>query len=177
MPKTRVQKQEMIAGVERRLDAMHGVVFANFSGCTVHQLEELRAAARKENCEYLVVKKTLFNRAVAAKEIPPEAVATDGALSVLFGFADALAPAKIAKAFVKANERFQVLGGLMRDRATILALSAAEVRQLGDLPSREELIARAVGSIAAPLRGLVGVLSGNHRQFVQVLNAIRESKA
>lgn len=177
MPMTKAQKQAVVEGVADRIGKMQIAVFADFTGCTMQQLEELRTQARKEQCEYLVVKKTLFARAAASHEIAANAVATEGALSVLFGFADVVAPAKLAKAFAKAHEAFTVVGGLMRERGVVAALDAGAVRQLGDLPSRDELIAKAVGSIAAPLRGLVGVLQGNHRNLVGVLNAIRESKA
>lgn len=166
----------MIAGMEERLEKMQGAVFADFTGCDVHALEELRIAARQNGCEYLVVKKTLFNRAVTARNMPADAMRIDGALSVLFGFSDAVAPAKLAKTFAKAHDAFKVLGGFMREQGAMTAVDVAGVRTLGDLPSRNELIAKAVGSIAAPLRGLVGVLQGNHRNLVGVLAAIQRQR-
>lgn len=177
MAKTKTQKQETVAGIVDRLSRTTGVVFADFSGLKVAELEELRRNARAVNCEYLVVKKTLFRRAASDRNVPVTAVPESGSLSVLFGFSDPVAPAKLAKTFAKAHAALKLLGGLMREGAGVRALATAEVAALGDLPSRDELIARAVGSIAAPLRGFVGALAGNLRNLVGVLSAIQKAKS
>ena len=65
LPKTKAQKLETVTALVDRLDRMQGAVFADFSGVKINELEELRRSARVGGCEYLVVKKTLFRRAVA----------------------------------------------------------------------------------------------------------------
>ncbi|MBI4434533.1 50S ribosomal protein L10 [Candidatus Uhrbacteria bacterium] len=177
MAKTKVQKQATVTGIADRLQRMAGAVFTDFAGLKVAELEELRRNARAANCEYLVVKKSLFRRAASDRGIGADAVGATGNLSVLFGFSDAVAPAKIAKQFAKAHAAFKVLSGLIREELGIRPLAGVEVITLGDLPSREELIARAVGSIAAPLRGMVGVLQGNLRNLVGVLNALQQQRS
>ncbi len=177
MAKTKVQKQETVTGIADRLQRMAGAVFTDFAGLKVAELEELRRNARAANCEYLVVKRTLFRRAASDRGIGADVGGATGNLSVLFGFADPVAPAKIAKQFAKVHAALKVLGGLIREELGIRPLAQAEVAVLGDLPSREELIARAVGSIAAPLRGIVGVLQGNLRNLVGVLSAVQKTKA
>jgi large subunit ribosomal protein L10 len=177
MAKSKVQKQETVAGITDRLSRTAGAVFADFSGLKVAELEELRRNARATGCEYLVVKKTLFRRAAADRNVPVAAVPESGSLSVLFGFADPIAPAKLAKTFAKAHAALKVLGGLIREELGIRSLGQKEVVALGDLPSVDELRARLVGSLASPLRGMVGVMQGNLRSLVQVLNAVREMKA
>lgn len=177
MAKTKVQKQETVAGIADRLDRTAGVVFADFSGLKVAELEELRRNARGVGCEYLVVKKTLFRRAAADRGVPATAVPESGSLSVLFGFSDPIAPAKLAKTFAKAHAALKVLGGLIREELGIRSLEAKETAALGDLPSVDELRARLVGSLASPLRGLVGVMQGNLRNLVGVLSAIQKVKS
>lgn len=176
MAKTKVQKAAMASGMSDRIQRMAGAVFADFGGLKVRELEELRTNARATGCEYLVVKKTLFRRALTEQGAPTDATDVLGNLSVLFGFSDPVAPAKLFKQFAKAHAALKVLGGLIREQGSVRALATAEVAALGDLPSREQLIARAVGSIAAPLRGIMGVLQGNLRSLVDVLSAIQGAK-
>ncbi len=177
MAKTKGQKQAMASGMGDRLHRMVGAVFADFGGLKVQELEELRNSARAAGCEYLVVKQTLFRVAAKEQGMSADVAEAPGSLSVLFGFADPIAAAKLAKQFAKAHAALKVIGGLIREDAGVRTLATAEVAALGDLPSREQLIARAVGSMAAPLRGLLGVLQGNARQLVYVLNAIQQAKS
>lgn len=177
MPKTKAQKVEAVAAIADRLHQSAGAVFADFTGVKINEIEELRKKSRAEGCEYLVVKKTLFKRAAKDESISFDASTITGALSILFGFSDPVAPAKVAKNFVKGHAAMRILGGLIREADIVRALDQTGVSALGDLPSRDELRARMVGSIAAPLRGLVGVLQGNLRKFVYVLNAINKAKA
>jgi len=177
MAKTRSQKEAMASGIADRLGRMVGAVFADFAGLKMSEFDELRANARASGCEYLVVKKTLFRAAAKERGIPADAADAPGGFSILFGFADPIAAARIVKQFAKAHAAFKVLGGFIREDAGVRTLATTEVVALGDLPSREALIARAVGSIAAPLRGLLGVLQGNARQLVYVLNAIQQAKS
>lgn len=159
------------------LSRMQSAVVADFTGLTMQAMEPLRRDARAQDCEYLVVKKTLLKRAATAQGIAVDDALCEGGVSMLFGFSDAVAPARIAKAFVKQHEAMQVRGGFLREGDHVRTVSVADVVMLGNLPSRDELIAKAVGSIAAPLRGLVGVLQGNLRNLVGVLQAITAAKA
>ena len=68
----------------------------------------------------------------------------------------------------KTHEALEITGGITDSRV----LTAAEIKALALLPSREQLLAQVVGTIAAPLSGFVGVLSGNVRSIVNVLNAL-----
>ncbi|MFH1098815.1 MAG: 50S ribosomal protein L10 [Candidatus Uhrbacteria bacterium] len=177
MSKTREQKVQETEQVADCFGRMAGAVLVDFTGVTVHELEDLRRKARAESCEYLVVKKTLFRRALAERGVAVEADIVPKGLSVLFGFADPIAPARLLKGFIAAHPALRILGGFLREGDAFRSIDAAGAVTLGNLPSRDELRARAVGSIAAPLRGLVGVLAGNLRKFVYVLNAIQQSKA
>ena len=177
MAKSKAQKSEEISEMMDRLGRMAGAVIADFGNLKVRELEELRESARAVRCEYFVVKKTLFQRAAKERGIAVDTASITGSLSVLFGFSDPIAPAKLAKQFAKAHAALKVLGGFLREELGMRQLATAEAIALGDLPSREELIARAVGSIASPLRGMVGVLQGNLRNLVGVLGAIQKTKS
>jgi large subunit ribosomal protein L10 len=176
MPKTKQQKEKIVEGLTDRFSRMEGTVLVDFQGTTMHELEALRTMCRAENCEYVVAKKSLLKIACADHAAKVDEVAGMGGVSALFGFSDPVTPAKIAKQFAKKHKTFLLKGGFLREDTGMRALSAQDVVALGDLPSREELLAKAVGSIASPLRGLVGVLQGNLRNLVGVLSAIREAK-
>jgi large subunit ribosomal protein L10 len=90
----------------------------------------------------------------------------------VFAGSDPVAPAKALKKFSDDVKPIEVKAAYIEGRV----VDAAQVKALAALPSREELIARMVGAIASPLRGLVTVLSGNQSGLVRALNAIREQK-
>ena len=83
-----------------------------------------------------------------------------------------MAPAKILEQFSKTNGAVKIIGGVIERKF----ITAAEVIALAKLPSKQELLAKLVGTINAPISGFVNVLAGNLRGFVQVLNAIKDQK-
>ncbi|MBI4433811.1 50S ribosomal protein L10 [Candidatus Uhrbacteria bacterium] len=177
MPKTKAQKMAIAEGLADRFRRMSGAVIADFGGLKMEEFDALRAKGRQEQCEYVVVKKTLFARALQNAQITLDASGLTSGVSVLLGFSDPVAPAKLAKTFAKDHPALRVWGGLLREDAGVRFLNAAETVALGALPSRDVLRARAVGSMAAPLRGFLGVLQGNTRNFVGVLHAIAQAKS
>jgi large subunit ribosomal protein L10 len=173
MAKTRQQKEEALVQIKEKLNNAKTVVFVDYAGLTVEQVTELRNLSRKGGSEYLVAKKTLLNRAANEQGIQGyDASQINGNLGILFGYEDEIAPAKIAKDFSKGKESFKILAGIMEGQ--FIAQDA--VQQLASLPSKEELLAKLVGSLNAPLSGLVGVLNGVQRDFVRTLKAISEAK-
>jgi len=173
MAKTREQKEENIKELTQDLTIMKSAVFANFKGVSVNDTEELRNECRKNDIHYSVTKKTLLKLALEKTDIKGVDVKSlAGNLAAAFGLKDEMAPAKTLYNFSQKHEGFKLLGGIMEKKF----LSAAEVESLAKLPSRKELLAKLVGSIKAPVTGLVNVLAGNLRGLVIVLNAIKDAK-
>ena len=96
----------------------------------------------------------------------------EGQISIAVSQADEIAAAKIVFQAAKANENLKIVGGLLNQKE----MTAKEVDALATLPSKEELLAKLVGSINAPVSGFVNVLAGNLRGLVQALKAIAENK-
>lgn len=175
MPKEIVmnQKREIVSGLSSKMKAAKAMVFADYRGLTVEQDTELRAALRKAGVDYKVVKNTLTR--FAANENGLEAIDSflNGPTAMASSDSDPVAPAKIlseyAKKFDKLNLKVGVVEGKVIDENGIKALA--------ELPSREVLIAKVLGSFNAPISGLVNVLNGNIRGLVVALNAIAEQKA
>lgn len=158
-----------------KFDRAKSVVFARFNAVKVVDNEELRNQLRNEASEYYVAKKTLLNLALKDKNFSGfDSRANDGQMAVVFGYEDEVAPAKILNNFIKDHkEQVSFLGGILEGRL----IEADQVKALASLPSREELYAKLVGSINAPVSGFVNALAGNLRNLVGVLNAIQEKKS
>lgn len=171
MTKTKQQKQEMLEYLKEKLADSKSVVFANFTGLSVNDMEDLRSKCRQAGVQYLVAKKTLLKKALA--EAGFEAPELGGEISVAFSRQDEVAAAKILNEFSKGHEEVKFIAGILENKI----IGAEEVKGLAQLPSKDELLAKMVGSIKAPISGFVNVLSGNLRGLVNVLNAIKDGKS
>jgi large subunit ribosomal protein L10 len=98
----------------------------------------------------------------------------EGRVAAIFAYEDEIAPAKIVDEFKKTHDdNIDFVGGILENKF----LSKEEITVLAKLPSRQELYAKIVGSLNAPVSGFVNVLAGNLRGLVNVLKAIEEKKA
>lgn len=172
MPKTKIQKQETVRTLVEKLRGVKSLVFANFEKLTTREIEMLRKDLKKEGVGYTVAKKTLLRRAFQDAGIAVDPKTLTGNFATVISVEDEVAPARIVVGFRKQHEALTVVGGVLEGRLA----SAAEIKALALLPSKQELRARLVGSIQAPISGFVNVLAGNLRGLVQVLNALKESK-
>ncbi len=170
---TKNQKHDLVKDLKERLSKIKSAVFADFTGLSVAKMTELRRKFRQEGVEMKVAKKTLID--LAAKEANIENVETKkmtGQIVFALGYEDEIAPAKILHSFAKTEEKLKVLGGIFEKKF----VDAKTVISLAMLPSKQELLARAVGSIASPLSGLVNVLQGNLKNLIYVLSQIKQKR-
>jgi len=173
MAKTKEQKKEMVLSLQEKVDGAKSAVLFNYKGLKVKEIEELRRNLREKGVEVGVVKNTLLKIVLKQKGIEIANEDFDKPMAVAFGHEDEVAAAKEISGFAKKHEALEVLGGILENKM----ISASAVNQLAQLPSREELYAKLVGSIASPLSGLVNVMSGNIRGLVNVINAYKDKKA
>lgn len=173
MAKTRAQKQETLDQLNDSFAKAKGVVFAKYMGLGVAELQQLRRDLRKENNELVVAKKTLIGLMLEKGGMPKEkASSLEGATAVVFGYGDEVSPAKVVAEFAKKHEVVAFQGGILEGNY----IEADKVLALSKIPSRQELLAKMVGSMKSPISGFVNVLGGNVRGLVQVLNQIKEKK-
>jgi len=173
MAKTKAEKEAEVREVTAGLKDAKSVVFADLSSLKVNESNELRHRAREQEIGIRVSKKSLLRLAVKKAGLPLEEGELQGSVSLLLGHGDELGPARLFKELKKRHKDTAVFGGVLESRW----LSSAEVQAVADLPSKDELIAKVVGSVRAPLSGLVGVLQGNLRGLITALNAIKDSKS
>lgn len=167
------QKTELIAEVAAKAKGSKALVFANFKGVSVKDITTLRRSLRETGSSWQVLKKTLLNRALDEVGVKVDARSLDGQVGVAFS-SDEVAAAKTIADFIKANKEstLSIVGGSLGSEA----LSVDAVKALAKLPSRDELRAKLVGTLQAPISGFVRTLSGNLTGLVRVLGAVRDSK-
>ncbi|MBV8116506.1 MAG: 50S ribosomal protein L10 [Candidatus Eremiobacteraeota bacterium] len=169
MPTAR--KEDAVKELRDRLAAAQNLFLTDYKGLTVDEITKLRGELRKDGSTYSVVKNTLFR--IAGGDVATRLDEfLSGPTGIVFAGADPVAPAKALKTFSDATKKLGIKAAYIDGDV----VAAAQVNELAKLPPKIELIARLIGSLASPLRGLVTVLSGNQSGLVRVLNAIREQK-
>ncbi len=166
------QKQTVVAEVAKQVAGAQAIVLAENRGMAVAAMTQLRARARASGVYFRVVKNTLVRRAVADTPFASLADKMVGPLAYGIG-ADPVAVAKVLNDFAKGNEKFVIAGGAMPGQL----MSAKEISALASLPSREELIARLLGTMQAPIVKLVRTMNEVPGKFVRTLAAVRDAKA
>ena len=172
MAKTRQHKEEEIQQLATSLKEAKAAVFANFQGLKVSESESLRTICREQNINYFVTKKTLLRLALKDLGLEVDTKSFDGGVSVVLGTDDEVAPAQTVAKFAKKHDVVTLFGGILENKF----IDASNVTALSVLPSKEELLAKVVGSLNAPISGFVNVLAGNLRGLVNVLKAVKEAK-
>jgi len=174
MPKTKKQKEEILEKLVKKIKDSKSIFFARYEKLTVNESETLRKNLRADNGEFLVAKKTLTDLALKESGLAgAEAKKLEGQTGLIFSHGDEVSALKIADKFRNDHEeKFGFLGGFLEGRF----ICAEEVIRLAKLPSRQELYAKLVGSINAPVSGFVNVLAGNLRGLLYALKAIQEKK-
>ncbi len=162
------QKKEVVEKLSDKIKNQTALIFTDFSGLEVGELQELRSQLNQVDAEYKVAKKTLIKRALDQVKIDIDINKFNSSVGLVMGFEDPVLPNKIVSQFSKTHKDLDILGGLMNKEF----ISSEKVKQLANIPPREVLLAKIVGSIKAPLSGLCSVLQGNTRKLVGVLSAI-----
>ena len=164
MALTKEQKTKQIEAVKEKISKQKSVIFVDFSKVSSKDMFGLRKSLKEAGCNLKIAKKTLIIIAFGQSNISfwnKIKSSVPGQLALVFGIEDEIAPARIANTFAKSHENFKILGGIFESRF----IEKEKVLVLANLPSRNELLSRLVGSIASSMIG-----------FVTVLDHIRESK-
>ncbi len=169
---TKQKKTEILQELVDKFGRSKSVVFSDYRGLDVASVSDLRGKLREKDAETKVAKKTLIR--LAAKEsgigeLSDEIMA--GPVSATFSYEDEMAGLKVLFNFSKENENLKLLGGIINGEV----IGTDEIVQLAKLPGQEELLAKLIGSMNAPVSGFVGILGNVLGGFVRVLNAYKET--
>ena len=165
------QKQAMVSEVSAQLKGAQTVIVAEYRGLDVGRITQLRSKARKSGLYLRVLKNTLARRAVQGT--PFEKLSDQMVGPLMYGISqDPVAGAKVLSEFAKDNELFVIKAGAMANSL----MSAKDIKALALLPSREELLARLMGTMQAPVAKLVRTMNEVPARFVRTLAALRDQR-
>lgn len=180
MPKTKAQKQTILNQLAENLAKQKAMVFVNYKGLKVKDMLALRDQLKQVGSKLVIAKKTLLQKAINERGLSAgrqgigiDLKGMEGQIGAIFAFEDSLAPMKAANTLAKSNENLKILGGYFENEIQ----SAASIVAIANLPSKDELLAKLVGTLAAPIAGFATVLQGNIKGLVIALNAIKDKKA
>ena len=148
------QKQAVVADLAEKIKNSPAGVVVNYQGITVEDDTKMRKALREAGVDYMVMKNSLTGRACDEVGMSDMKQYLTGMTAIAIASDNAVAPAKVLKEYAEKIESFQILAGYL-DGAVV---DQATVMQLADIPSKEVLIAKFLGSIKSPLYGLAYAL-------------------
>jgi large subunit ribosomal protein L10 len=172
MALSKQKKKETLESLKEKIAKQKAMFFVDFKGFKVKDMSDLRKRVRKAGGELKAAKKTLIGLAFKDAKIDVDAKGMSGEVALVFGYEDQVSPAKMIWEASQANQNLKILGGFLDNKL----IGADQVTVLAKLPSREQLLAKVVGSMASPMSGFVNVLQGNIRGLVQALNQISKTK-
>ena len=155
-------KSEVVSEIVEKLQKSSAAVVVDYKGLTVEEVTELRKQMREAGVDYKVYKNTLVRR--AAKEVGIEQFNDEllvGTNAIAFGYDDPVAPARILKGFMDSHPKMKLKMGIVEGAF----YDESKIVEMANIPSREVLIAKLLGSFKAPLSNLA-----------YLLNAIKEKK-
>ena len=170
---SREKKTQIIDGLQEFFSKCSIGVLTDYRGLSTTEITDLRRTLRKSEVEYRVVKNTLARFAAERAGKDELAALFEGPVAIAFGYGDVTEPAKILADYIRVSKAsLSIKGGLLGDRV----LTSGDVATLATLPSREILIARVlagmqspvvnlISCLAAPMRGVIGVLQARIKQL------------
>lgn len=168
----RTEKQEAVKTFSEKVKKAKAFVLADYLGLTVSQMTNLRRKLHEQKSSIRVVKNRLFKRALKDLSIEGLDAYLKGPVAMAYSNEDPISPAKILVAFAKENDKLKIKAGFMDKKV----LTVQMLNELAQLPSREILLAKLLGTMNAPATNFALVLSAVPRQLVTALNAIKEKK-
>jgi len=173
MAKTKEQKKELVNEYKDKIKNAKALYFIEMKGIGANETSAIKKELYDLDSSFNVVKNRLFQIALEEENLKSSDDTKDGQQAVIFASEEGLTTAaKIISDFIKETEKAEIKSGILDDQI----ISREDVIELANLPGRDELIARVVGTMNAPITGFVTVLSGNMRNLVNVINAVKEQK-
>lgn len=170
MDKTTLKKKDIkkaqVDQLAEKITKAKTIIFSDYHGLSAETLNHLRAKIKKAGGQLIITKNSLLKIALSRNQLPVTSSQLEGPTATLFSFEDEIAPLKEVATVVKSTGFPKYKFGFFQKTL----LSDSEIENLAQIPSRETLEAKVVGSLASPLYGIVTVLSANIRNLVSVLD-------
>ena len=147
-------KKPIIEEIQSSIKDAKSVVVVDYRGLTVEQDTRLRKTLRENNITYKVYKNTMINFAIQGTEFEGLAPYLEGPTAIAISTEDATAPARAICKFAKEAPKLEVKAGIVEGTA----YDAAGITQIASVPSKEELLAKLLGSMKSPISNLARVI-------------------
>ncbi|MBI5237857.1 MAG: 50S ribosomal protein L10 [Deltaproteobacteria bacterium] len=167
------EKVKLVEELQDKYKRANATFIAEYKGIKAVQMDEIRKALREASIDFKIVRNTLARRAIAGTELEPVSSHLKGSTVIAFSYKDAALAAKKLVQFSKDQPNLKLRMGTLGKKT----ISLEGIKGLADLPPREVLLGRLLGSMQSPATGFVMVLSGVPRKFLYALNAIKDQKA
>lgn len=166
MPKSKEQKEAALNSIKEQIAGAKSVIFTDYKGMKMNELQEIRKNIKAKGGNFEIAKITLVGKAFESPKV--KELVDKASLAVAYSVEDEVGVAKEIKKYTKTNSNMKILGGYYEGNF----ISAEEMIKLADIPSKEELIVKLLGTLKSPLYRLVGNLGGQAPKLVRTLQAI-----
>jgi len=168
----RSEKEKVVEALHEKFSRAKAVLLTDFRGLNMSAMNELRSQLREASVDYRVVKNTLMSRAADGTDMALLKEHFFGPCAVALSYEDPVASAKILVKFSEDNAALEVKAGVVEGQV----IDFAGIKRLSKLPPHEVLLAQLLSVMNAPVTGLVMVLNGMMRNFLNVLEAVKAQK-
>lgn len=170
---TKEFKSQKIDAIKAKIEKAQVAVITEYQGLTVEDITKLRREIQKNGGDYMVTKNTLVKIAVQGTEYEALTDKMSGPIALAFGFEDPVTPAKAVAKFIKDTKKGAIVGAVLDGKL----LTEAETKALAELPTKEELFAKMLGSINSPASGIANSINAVLSQLTRAMAAVRDQKA
>jgi large subunit ribosomal protein L10 len=170
---TKEKKREIVAGLLRKLENATSLYLVDAEGMTVAQSGELRREFRKINAELKLAKNTLIRRALQDDgkfDVPASTLR--GSTALVFAYDDPIAPAKLIRKYFEKDKRPALKLAIIEGQA----FDGSQLKAVSELPTREDMIAAIVGSLHAPISGIVGSINAVMRDVASLVEEVAKKQ-
>jgi len=171
MPKA--SKSGTISEIKDKLTESAGIIMADYRGLSVKEMQELRSHVGESGAQMKVYKNTLTEIALREVAMPSMDELLSGPTAFIFVKADPVDPAKALTEFAKKHSALQIKGGFIQSAL----VDAAGIATIASLPSREELLAKLMGTMVNPVRGFMSMANAPAGALARVMKAVADQKA
>jgi len=170
MALNKIQKQKILDDLRDKVAKQKAIVLVGITGLKVKDISQLRKKLKEIEGNIKVFKKTLAEIVFKENKMEFDKRGYKEEVALVFGFKDEISPVKTVYQFSRGNDKLKILGGFLENKFK----AKEEMIILAQLPAREELLAKLVGSLNASMSGLVNVLKGNIKGLTYILSSIKK---
>ncbi|TAE29886.1 MAG: 50S ribosomal protein L10 [Candidatus Kapaibacterium sp.] len=171
---TKEKKREIVAGLVRKLENSTSLYLMDAGGVTVAQAGAMRQEFRKINAEMKVAKNTLIRLALKEDgKFDVSDTVLKGSTAVVFVYEDPIAPAKLIRKYFEKDKKPALKLAIIEGQT----FDGSQLKTVSELPSREDMIASIIGSLHAPISGIVGSINAVMRDVASLVEEVAKKQA